>query len=101
MFNRNIPTLDLHGETRDTARILTNDFIRDNYKLKKEKVIIVHGIGEGIVKKEVHNTLKKNKAVSKYYLDNFNVGCTIVEISNSIDKSIKKCYNTRQTKGGY
>ena len=39
----NLPTLDLHGMDRDYARILINDFIRDNYNIKNDKVVIVHG----------------------------------------------------------
>ena len=51
----NIPTLDLNGEIR------------------------------GIIKKEVHDLLKKHKDVLEYHLDNFNSGCTLVKINKSID----------------
>lgn len=85
MFYNNIPSLDLHGENRETARILVNDFIRDNYKMGNFKVVIVHGIGTGIVKKSVHNTLKSNRLVDGYKIDNFNIGCTIVDIRNRVD----------------
>ena len=37
MLYSNIPTLDLHGFDRDYARIQINDFIIDNYKMKKKK----------------------------------------------------------------
>lgn len=83
MFYNNTLQLDLHGETRDSARILVNEFIEDNYKLKHDKLLIIHGIGSGILKKEVHEVLKKNKKVKRYKLDNFNSGCTIVEIDVS------------------
>lgn len=76
----NLPQLDLHGLDRDYARILINEFIHDNYILKNNKVIIIHGIGTGIIKKTTHETLKVNKYVSSYKLDNFNNGATIVEI---------------------
>ena len=56
----NLPSLDLHGLDRDYARILINDFILDNYKLKNRKVIIVHGIGTGIIRKTTMETLKKH-----------------------------------------
>lgn len=82
MLNSNLPTLDLHGETRDTARILINEFITDNIKMGNYKVIIVHGIGTGIIKKETHQVLKKDARITKFYVDFFNIGCTIVEISN-------------------
>lgn len=80
MYN-NLPKLDLHGEYRESARIMINEFIDDNYKIGNEKVIIVHGIGKGIIKNEVKNCLKHNKKVAKYYIDFFNVGATIVEIN--------------------
>lgn len=85
MLYSNLPNLDLHGEDRESARILVDEFIRDNYKLGNFKVVIVHGIGTGIVKKTVHNTLKNNKFVQNYKIDNFNIGCTIVDICNNID----------------
>ena len=85
MLYGNIPSLDLHGEDRESARILVDDFIRDNYKMGNFKVLVVHGIGTGIVKKAVHIALKKNRLVKQYKIDNFNVGCTIVDIYSNID----------------
>ena len=82
MFYNNIPSIDLHGETRDSARVLVMEFINDNIKLKNEKVLIIHGIGSGTLKNEVHKNL--NKKVKSYKLDNFNSGCTVVELN--IDK---------------
>ena len=79
-LHSNLPTLDLHGEDRITAEILVKQFIDDNVKLKNPKLIIIHGIGTGILKKQVHSLLKKDKRVDKYYINFFNVGCTIVEI---------------------
>ena len=78
MFNENLPSIDLHGENRDTSRILVKQFIDDNIKIGNHKISIIHGIGSGILKKEVHNLLKKDKRVEKYYVDFFNIGCTIV-----------------------
>lgn len=76
----NLPRLDLHGIDRDYARILINDFIRDNYKMKQYQVIIIHGIGTGIIRKTTQETLKKNKLVEEYKIDNFNTGATLVTI---------------------
>ena len=76
----NLPTLDLHGYDRDYARIQINDFINDNYKMKNKKVIIIHGNGSGILKKMTQETLRKNKLVKDYKIDNFNDGQTIVTI---------------------
>lgn len=78
-----LPTLDLHGIDREYAKILIKDFINDNYKIKEEKVIIIHGNGEGIIKKTVQEELKINKKVKEYKIDNFNVGMTIVWIKRN------------------
>lgn len=83
---KNLPTIDLHGFDRDYARIKINEFIFDNHKLKNDYIIIIHGVGTGILRKETHKTLKKNKYVEEYKIDNFNAGQTIVKLSNIIDK---------------
>lgn len=80
MLYSNLPSMDLHGFDRDYARIMINDFVQDNYKMHHEKVIIVHGIGTGILKKTTQETLKKNSYVEEYKLDNFNTGATIVTL---------------------
>lgn len=81
-----LPTLDLHGTDRDYARILINDFIADHYKIKTEQVVIVHGNGTGIIKKVTQETLRKNKYVDDYKINNFNAGMTVVKIKKNIDK---------------
>ena len=96
MFYSGLPSLDLHGEYSDSARILVKEFINDNLKLKKYNIVIIHGIGKGILKKCVHQELKKNKHVKSFKLDNFNVGTTIVELYQNIDNHDKMCYNTDQ-----
>ncbi len=80
VFYNNLAKLDLHGADRDYARIRVNEFIDDLRKEKKDSFVIVHGKGLGIVKRSVHETLKKNKYVKDYKLDNFNIGCTIVHL---------------------
>ena len=80
IFLNRYPQIDLHGLDRDSARMVTNDFVMENVILGNEKIVIVHGIGTGIVKKAVHDALKVNKNVLEYKTDNFNSGCTIVRI---------------------
>lgn len=75
-----LPQLDVHGYTEDTVMTVVNDFINDNYKLKNKKIVVVHGKGAGILKRKIHESLRRNKLVSKYYLYNFNIGCTIIEL---------------------
>lgn len=80
IFIKNLPTIDLHGYDRESARVATEDFIKENLTLQNEKIVIIHGIGEGIVKKSVHTTLAHNKHVTHYLLNGFNIGCTIVSL---------------------
>lgn len=80
IFIDNLPTLDLHGVDRETARVMIDDFIKDNYVMKNNIIVIVHGIGSGILKTTTQNTLSKNKKVIEYKVFPFNVGCTIVRI---------------------
>ena len=81
----NLPSIDLHGIDRDYARILINDFVRDNYIAKNEKIVIVHGNGTGVIKKTTQETLKQNKYVEDYKIDNFNTGMTIVTLRKKVD----------------
>lgn len=76
----NLPTLDLHGTDRDYARILINEFVRDNYLMKNKKIIVIHGNGKGIIKKTTQEVLRKNKMVEKFNIDNFNTGMTVVTL---------------------
>lgn len=80
IFIDSFPSIDLHGFDRDTARVKVLEFIKDNIKMKNDIICIVHGIGSGIVKNEIHNTLKRNKNVIEYKLFYNNVGCTIVKL---------------------
>lgn len=80
IFLNRFPTIDLHGFDRDSARVAVNDFVEENVFLKNEMIVIIHGIGSGIVKREVHDTLRVNKKVIEYKTDNFNSGCTIIKL---------------------
>ncbi len=80
MLFKNTPSLDLHGMDREITRILVNEFIYDHYRMGSNKVVIIHGRGTGILKKTVHDVLKKNKYVENFYLDFFNIGTTVVSI---------------------
>lgn len=80
IFIDSLPKLDLHGFDRETSRVLIDDFIKDNIKMKNEFLVIVHGVGSGIIKNTTLETLKKNKLVKDYKIHNFNIGCTIVQL---------------------
>lgn len=80
IFIENLPKLDLHGIDRETARVLVNDFIKDNIKMKNEIIVIIHGIGTGIIRKTTNETLRRNKNVLDYKSFYNNLGSTIVKI---------------------
>jgi len=101
IINRDsLPKLDLHGENKDSARILVEEFLEYNYTLGKLELVIIHGIGEGILKKEVHKVLKNNKKVVEFGLDMFNPGCTLVRLGVKVDSKDKICYNMQHNLGG-
>lgn len=80
IFIKNLPTIDLHGYDRDSARVATNDFVDESYSMGWNEIIIIHGIGSGVVKKAVQEALAKHHKVLNYHIYCGNVGCTIVEI---------------------
>lgn len=80
IFLDSFPSIDLHGLDRDSARVKVNEFINDNIILKNDIVVIIHGIGNGILKEEVHKVLKNNKSVLDYKIFYNNIGTTIVKI---------------------
>lgn len=82
---KNLPTIDLHGYDRDYARILINDFIEEQFRLRQDRIVIIHGNGTGILKKMTQDLLKKHKKVESYKIDNFNTGMTIVSLKKSVD----------------
>ena len=80
IFIDNLPSLDLHGFDRGTARVAINDFINDNIKMKNKFIVIIHGIGSGILKETTQLVLSKNKKVIEFKIHPFNIGCTLVNV---------------------
>ncbi len=80
MYTSKSPTLNVHGETRDTVVFVLNDFINDNYKMGIEYIGVIHGYSSTILKTKVHELLKKNKYVDSYKTDLFNPGLTIIKL---------------------
>lgn len=81
MFFKNLPSIDLHGYDRETARVAINDFINDSIKQKHELISIIHGIGTGIIRNTVIETIKNNKNVLEYKSSYFNRGETILKLN--------------------
>ena len=80
IFYKNLDYIDLHGYDMDSARVATEDFIYESVCLGREKIVIIHGIGGGFVRKSVHDFLEKSKDVKSFKIDNNNAGMTIVEL---------------------
>lgn len=81
MILSSYPTIDLHGYDREYAIYMVKQFIEDNYKLHNHVVVIIHGIGSGILRKSVHEYLRRAKKVKSFKLDTLNTGCTIVYLN--------------------
>lgn len=83
IFLDQLPKIDLHGFDRDSARVMTNDFVDEAILLGYSKIVIIHGIGTGIVKNAVHEALAKNRKVLSFQLDGRNIGCTVVTLKQN------------------
>lgn len=79
-FTVNLPSIDLHGFDRVLAKIEVEDFINDSVKLKHKQILIIHGVGEGILRREIYKLLSKNKYVESFNINGINVGATIVNL---------------------
>ncbi len=75
------PSLDVHGETRDTLYTVIKEFINDNIKLKNKVIIVIHGKGSSILKDELHHILRSMKEVKSFYLHYWNQGVTVIELN--------------------
>ena len=75
-----LPKVDLHGFDRESARVMVNDFVEEAYIVGYKEILFIHGIGSGIVKEAVLDTLRKNKKVVSYHIVGSNIGCTVARI---------------------
>lgn len=80
MYLSSIRSVDLHGMDRITAKVAVDEFITDLIKLKEKQGVIIHGIGSGILRREVSTYLKHDKRIKEYKLDFMNPGCTVIWI---------------------
>ena len=80
-FINTLPSLDVHGYTSDMVLLPVNEFINENLKLRKEKLVIIHGIGQKILSKTIHHHLKNDKRVKNIYFYGSNFGLTIIELN--------------------
>lgn len=80
MLSHKTPRLDLHGEEKALVYTLVNEFINDNYKMGNKEIVVIHGKSTNVLTREVHQTLKENKLVKNFYLNNWNIGETIIQL---------------------
>ncbi|NLB82569.1 MAG: endonuclease MutS2, partial [Clostridiaceae bacterium] len=75
--------IDLRGNTLDEALLLTEKYLDDSFLSSLKIVTIIHGKGTGVLRKGIHNMLKRHPHVSSYRLGAFgegDSGVTIVEL---------------------
>lgn len=84
-YTYNYPQLDCHGFDGDYTIFKLNEFIIDNLKLKNYTIVVVHGISGGILRKRIHEYIKKDKRVEKYLIDPNNVGQTIIYLKRVLN----------------
>lgn len=84
---RNAPTateLDLRGMSADEAVATLSVFLDSAMLANLSQVRIIHGKGTGVLRKAVHEELKRNRAVKKYRLGVYGEGedgVTIAELA--------------------
>lgn len=88
IFIKNLPTIDLHGYDRDSARVATVDFVDEACLMGWREIVIIHGIGSGIVKQSVQEALAHNHKVVNYYIYGSNIGCTVVHVDCNQERNL-------------
>lgn len=83
-FLKILPTIDVHGEMRDTVTWVVEDFINSEQKLGHLKIAVIHGRHSNVLKNSIHEYLKTEKKVTKYYTYGNNDGITIIELTPNI-----------------
>lgn len=79
-FLYNLPFIDVHGYDKEYTIMLLKSLIKDCLILKEYKLYIIHGKGTYILKNAIHEYLKTDKNVDKFYIYNLNDGLTIIEL---------------------
>ena len=77
------PTLNVQGQNLDDALANVEKYLDDAFMAHLEEVTIIHGRGEGILKKGIHNMLKRHKQVKDFRKGSYNEGgegVTIVKL---------------------
>lgn len=78
-------TLDLRGKYGDEALQATDDYLAEAISAGYETVEIIHGKGTGVLRKVVHDLLKRHPFVVSFRLADWNAGgtgATVVELKH-------------------
>ena len=76
-------TVNVQGQNLDEALFNVEKYIDDAFMANLEEVTVIHGRGEGILKKGIHEMLKRNKQVKTYRKGGYSEGgdgVTIVKL---------------------
>lgn len=76
------PTINVQGQNLDDALANTEKYLDDAFMAHLEEVTIIHGRGEGILKKGIQDMLKRHKQVKSFRKGNYNEGGEGVTIVN-------------------
>lgn len=77
--------LDLRGMTSEEAILEVDRYISDAHALGLMRLSLIHGKGDGILRRKIGEFLKKNQRVEKFRLGEWgegDTGVTIVELRN-------------------
>ena len=84
-FTELLPKIDVHGMDKKYTIIKLDEFITDSLKLHNYHICIIHGIGTGALKKEIHEYLKNDKRVNSYNVSIPNIGQTEIYLKEEVD----------------
>lgn len=75
LYNEQVsPEINLIGKTSDEALYLLEEYIDKCLRVHMHEIRIIHGYGEGILRKTVQNYLKSRKEIESYRNGEFNEG---------------------------
>lgn len=67
-------SVNVRGENLHDALNIAEKYIDDAFMAKLKEITIIHGRGEGVLKKGIHDMLKGNKQVDSYRYGEYNEG---------------------------
>lgn len=79
------PEVDIRGTNAEEAIIIMERFLDNALLAKLNIVTIIHGKGTGVLRKAVHNALKRNRNVKSFRLGRYGEGesgVTVVELNS-------------------